>query len=107
VIGNPAWPAAISVVRKDTLVFATDGIRSNFSDRLLSGSLPFTPTAAGLANGQSVLDEDPQHHLRIALAFDQLADLAGSGVGEQERRGFFDDRVHRHILEAVRPRVKA
>ena len=54
-------PAAISVVRKDTLVFTTDGIRSNFSDRLLSGSLPFTPTAAGLANGQSVLDEDPQH----------------------------------------------
>jgi len=61
-------PAAISVVRKDTLVFATDGLRSNFSDRLLAGSLLYTQIATGTANGQSVLDEDPQQSANQILS---------------------------------------
>src|ERR1700682_1289180 len=45
----------------------------------------------------ATLDEHAQHELRVPLATDQVPDLAGRGIGEQERRCLLQcfSRTHR------------
>src|SRR6266513_3011797 len=62
----------------------------------------------------ATLHEHAQHELRVALATDQVPDLAGRGIGEQERRRLLQCfgrthclDTHEASLEAARDAVKA
>ena len=66
------------------------------------------------ARATPALHEDPQHELGITLATDQIPDLAGRGVGEQQRRCFLQRFGRAHSLhtcdgslEGDRGQVKA